>query len=353
MAVEIRGVLSGITGTFPAGLHVLLGRTGSGKTSLLRAIVGLDRTPGGRVLVDGSDVSGVPVAKRGVAFVYQQFVNYPSFTVRRNIAAPLEIARLAPAEIERRVQALAAKLHLAPLLDRLPDELSGGQQQRVAIARALAKQSKLLLLDEPLGNLDYKLREELRREIKSLVVSGGGVTDGVVLYATSDPLEALEMGGTVWVLHQGALLQHGPALDVWRRPANATVGAIFDDPPMSFVDVELGSGEVRFEGAEPFVAPPHLAALAPGRWRLGIRADHLRLRPSAAGDPKLRAAIELEEVTGSETVLHARVGASTVVAREPGVLAHALGESVDLFLRAGRVLAFHPSDGTLAAAPES
>jgi len=342
--------LAGIGGVFPAGLHVLLGRTGAGKTSLLRVIAGLDRADRGRVLTDGRDVTTVPVAKRGVAFVYQQFVNYPSFTVRRNISAPLEIAKVAPAEIERRVKAVAAMLHLETMLDRLPAQLSGGQQQRLAIARALAKESSLLLLDEPLGNLDYKLREELRRELKDLV---GARPAGVVFYATSDPLEALEMGGTVWVLHEGRLLQHGPALDVWRRPATATVGAVFDDPPMSFLDAELIQGEIHLDGAEPFAAPTHLAALAPGRWRLGVRADHLRTRPSSPSDPKLPASIELSEVTGSETVLHARVGAATVVAREAGVHGRALGEHIDLFLRAGSLLAFHPADGTLAAAPQA
>lgn len=356
MQVELDGItsvvggethLAGISGVFPAGLHVLLGRTGAGKTSLLRVIAGLDRADRGRVLAEGRDVTGVPVAKRGVAFVYQQFVNYPSFTVRRNIAAPLEIAKLAPAEIERRVRAVAAMLHLEPMLDRLPAQLSGGQQQRLAIARALAKESPLLLLDEPLGNLDYKLREELRRELKELV---GSRPAGVVFYATSDPLEALEMGGTVWVLHEGRLLQHGPALDVWRRPATATVGTVFDDPPMSFLDAELFGGQIRLDGVDPFAAPAHIAALAPGPWRLGVRADHLRTRPATPADPKLPATIELSEVTGSETVLHARVGSAAVVAREAGVHGHRLGERIELFLRSGSLLAFAP-DGSLAAAP--
>lgn len=349
MELVLESLLRGISGRFPAGLHVILGRTGAGKTSLLRVIAGLERATGaGRITVDGADVTQAPVSKRNVAFVYQQFVNYPSFTVRRNIAAPLENAKLDRAEIERRVAAIAKTLHLETMLDRLPAELSGGQQQRVAIARALAKDSKLLLLDEPLGNLDYKLREELRREVRDLVRARAGA---VVLYATSDPLEALELGGTAWVLHEGRLLQSGPVLDVWQRPATRQVGTIFDDPPMSFVDADLADGRVTLDGAEPFAAPKHLATLAPGRWTLGVRADHVRTRPASPDDAKLPASIELEEVTGSETVLHARVGSTMLVAREAGVLSHELGARVDLYLRANRVLAFHLSDGTLAAAP--
>ena len=278
-------------------------------------------------------------------------MNYPSFTVRENIAAPLRNATLPVAEIERRVREVAALLHLEDLLDRLPAQLSGGQQQRLAIARALAKDAGLLLLDEPLANLDYKLREELRREVRSLVASRAS-SGGVVIWASSDPLEALELGGTVHVLHEGRVLQSGRALDVWRQPATETVGAIFDDPPMTFLDAELTAGVLRVDGVPAFPAPTHLSALAPGRWRLGVRADHLRTRRASPGDPVFPAVVELEEVTGSETFLHARVGRAAVVAREPGVGAHRLGERVELFLRVDRILAFMPG-GALAAAPAS
>ena len=342
--------LDGVTASFGPGLHVLLGRTGAGKTPLLRVIAGLDRPDRGRVLADGADVTRVPVRRRGVAFVYQQFVNYPSFTVRRNIAAPLEIAGLGAGEIDRRVREAAAKLHLEERLERLPVELSGGQQQRLAIARALVKGSALLLLDEPLANLDYKLREELRREVKSLVAARAAA-GGVVLYATSDPLEALQLSGTVWIMNGGRMLQHGPALDVWRRPASATVGEVFDDPPMSFLDAELAGGELRLEGAPAFRAPAHLAALTAGRWRLGVRADHLRTAAASPTDARLPAIVDLAEATGSETLLHARAGGAAVVAREPGGASHRRGETIDLFLRADRVLAFDPNDGRLAAAP--
>jgi glycerol transport system ATP-binding protein len=150
----------------PGAVTVLLGATQAGKTTLMRVMAGLDAPSAGRVLVDGRDVTGVPVRERNVAMVYQQFINYPSMTVADNIASPLKLrGGLRQGGIAQRVRELAEKLHIEPFLDRLPAELSGGQQQRVALARALAKKAPLMLLDEPLVNLDYKLREELRDEL--------------------------------------------------------------------------------------------------------------------------------------------------------------------------------------------
>ena len=154
----------------PRAVTVLLGATQAGKTSLMRVMAGLDAPSRGRVFADGADVTGRPVRERNVAMVYQQFINYPSMTVAQNIASPLKLRR--ESGIDARVRELAAKLHIEPFLDRLPAELSGGQQQRVALARALAKNAPLMLLDEPLVNLDYKLREELREELSLLFATG-------------------------------------------------------------------------------------------------------------------------------------------------------------------------------------
>ena len=165
------------------------------------------------MLADGADVTGVPVRERNVAMVYQQFINYPSMTVSDNIASPLRL-RGEQGRSTARVRELAAKLHIEPFLDRLPAELSGGQQQRVALARALAKNAPLMLLDEPLVNLDYKLREELREELSQLFASG----DSTVVYATTEPTEALLLGGYTAVLDAGELLQYGPTAEVFHRP---------------------------------------------------------------------------------------------------------------------------------------
>lgn len=190
----------------PGAVTVLLGATQAGKTSLMRLMAGLDVPSKGRVLVDGVDVTGTPVRERNVAMVYQQFINYPSMTVFQNIASPLKLRGESAATVRAKVQALAEKLHIEVFMERLPAELSGGQQQRVALARALAKGAPLMLLDEPLVNLDYKLREELREELSQLFATGGAT----VVYATTEPAEALLLGGYTAVMDAGELLQYGP-----------------------------------------------------------------------------------------------------------------------------------------------
>ena len=203
--------------------NIILGRTLAGKTSLLRIIAGLDRPTRGRVSVDGVDVTGVSVRKRSVAMVYQQFVNYPSMTVYKNIASPLKVAGVAPAEIDRRVRETAGMLHIDHLLERLPAELSGGQQQRTAIARALVKEAQVLLLDEPLVNLDYKLREDLRIELQEIFAS----RRSIVVYTTTEPSEALMLGGNIVVLDEGRILQTGETPTVYHNPATLKVAEGF------------------------------------------------------------------------------------------------------------------------------
>ncbi|HTG19142.1 MAG TPA: ABC transporter ATP-binding protein, partial [Reyranella sp.] len=187
----------------PGTLSVLLGPTLAGKTSLMRLLAGLDPPTTGRVVVNGKDVTGVDVRKRSVAMVYQQFVNYPSFTVFENIASPLRVQGRPNEEVERRVGEVAGLLRLEPYLDRLPLALSGGQQQRTAIARALVKGADLVLLDEPLANLDYKLREELRAELPRIFEVSGAI----FVYATTEPSEALLLGGRTICLSEGRALQ--------------------------------------------------------------------------------------------------------------------------------------------------
>src|SRR5438874_2396116 len=212
---------------------VLLGATQAGKTTLMRVMAGLDAPAKGRVMADGHDVTGKPVRERNVAMVYQQFVNYPSMTVADNIASPLKLRKdaLSKREIDVRVNEIAARLHIEPFLRRLPAELSGGQQQRVALARALAKNAPLMLLDEPLVNLDYKLREELREELSNLFATG----DSTVVYATTEPTEALLLGGYTAVLDAGELLQYGPTAEVFHKPKSIRVARAFSDPPMNLM----------------------------------------------------------------------------------------------------------------------
>ena len=190
----------------PGTMNVLLGPTQAGKTTLMRLMAGLDKPTSGRILVDGKDVTGVPVRQRSVAMVYQQFMNYPSLSVYENIASPLRVARLSAEEIDRRVLQAARLLGLESMLDRAPHQLSGGQQQRTAIARAIVKGADLVLLDEPLANLDYKLREELREELPPILKQAGAI----LVYATAEPLEALLLGGITATLSEGRVIQRGP-----------------------------------------------------------------------------------------------------------------------------------------------
>jgi glycerol transport system ATP-binding protein len=318
----------------PGTVSVLLGATQAGKTTLMRLMAGLDAPTRGRVLVDSQDVTGKPVRERQVAMVYQQFINYPSMSVFDNIASPLKLrGRLDKAAVAARVQALAERLHIEDFLQRLPAELSGGQQQRVALARALAKDAPLMLLDEPLVNLDYKLREELRDELSALFAAG----DSTVVYATTEPTEALLLGGWTAVMDAGELLQYGPTAEVFHRPASLRVARAFSDPPMNLVA----------DGA-PRLGLSIAAATPAGT--VGLRASALRLR-QRPGDIALPGTVELAEISGSDTFVHASTAAGELVAQFTGVHFFDLGAPITLYLDPAQVYVFG-ADGTLALAPE-
>ncbi len=331
----------------PGRFYVLLGPTLAGKTTLMRLMAGLDRPTAGRVRVDGQDVTGVPVRKRNVAMVYQQFVNYPSFTVYENIASPLRRAGKPKAEIDAAVREAAAALKLDNLLDRLPGQLSGGQQQRTALARALVKEADLLLLDEPLVNLDYKLREELRVELRQIFAR----RRAIVVYATTEPAEALMMGGDTLVLHEGRVLQHGPTHQVYHHPASATVGRTFSDPPMNFVAGEVADGRARLGERIALPLSGHLAQLRPGRYQFGVRAGHLTVARRHDDDVAFAARVELAEISGSETFVHVDLGGgASWVVQEDGVHSLDLGEEIAAYIDPRHVYAFD-LDGRLVASP--
>ncbi len=326
----------------PGTVSVLLGATQAGKTTLMRLMAGLDMPSHGRVLVDDADVTGMPVRQRDVAMVYQQFINYPSMTVFDNIASPLKLrpraVRLDAAGIDRRVRELAEKLHIEPFLGRLPAALSGGQQQRVALARALAKDAPLMLLDEPLVNLDYKLREELRDELAALFASGGGT----VVYATTEPTEALLLGGYTAVLDAGELLQYGPTAEVFHRPVSIRVARAFSDPPMNLLAMNARTADALRPGLD-------LPQATPGS-TIGLRASALRLQPRP-GDLALAGSVELAEISGSDTFVHVDTPAGELVAQLTGVHYFKLGAPVTLHLDRSQLYVFAP-DGSLSLAPE-
>ena len=350
-AVELRrridGVahLDGVSCVLERGrFYVVVGPTLSGKTSLLHALAGLTPMDSGAISLDGADLADIPVWSRSVSMVYQQFINYPHLSVFENIAFPLRRRRLAQAEIERRVRAIAETVGLAQLLERLPGALSGGQQQRVALARSLVKGSDLLLLDEPLVNLDYKLREQLRDEFLNIFAAQGR---SILVYTTADPNEALLFDAEVLVMHEGRLLQTGSAQNVYARPATTTVARIFSDPPMNLLPGSLDDGGLRLADDVRLPRPRHLDSLAPGPYVFGIHPGDVAL--GAAG---VTTEVELAEISGSETFLHVRRAEMRLVAHLSGVHAYALGENVQAVLDGAKLFAFRP-DGGLAAAPAS
>ncbi|KAB0576715.1 ABC transporter ATP-binding protein [Ideonella dechloratans] len=328
----------------PGAVTVLLGATQAGKTSLMRIMAGLDTPSTGRVRVDGRDVTGLPVRQRNVAMVYQQFINYPSMTVYDNIASPLRLGGRPAAEIDRQVRALAERLHIEVFLERLPAELSGGQQQRVALARALAKGAPLMLLDEPLVNLDYKLREELREELCQLFASG----ESTVVYATTEPAEALLLGGWTAVMDQGELLQYGPTAEVFHHPRSIRVARAFSDPPMNLLAAQATEGGLQLAGGPALalaLPPTGQAALT-----VGVRASALRVAPRA-GDVALPGSVELAEISGSDTFVHVQTAVGELVAQLTGVHEFDLGAPITLHASPAQVHVFD-ARGELLLAPQ-
>jgi glycerol transport system ATP-binding protein len=355
MALVLEGILRSVGGVahvapttleLPRGsLTVLLGPTLAGKTSLLRLMAGLDRPDAGRLLLDGVDITRAPVRGRKVAMVYQQFINYPTLSVFENIASPLRVAGRSRGQIADKVQAAARLLKLEPYLDRRPAELSGGQQQRTAIARALVKDADLVLMDEPLANLDYKLREELRAELPRIFETTGAI----FVYASTEPAEALMFGANVATLHQGRVTQFGPAAEAFRRPVDLLSAQTFSDPPLNIFAAVKADGAIRLAAGETLPANA-LPTLPEGPVTLAARAHDLALAP-AAGAVALAGRVKVSEIAGSETFVHVALGDGIDrVVQAPGVHRHEPEEPVSVWLDPRRLFAFG-ADGALLAAP--
>ncbi|MDJ0884395.1 MAG: ABC transporter ATP-binding protein [Desulfobacterales bacterium] len=339
--------LSGINLEFPAGSrNVLLGRTLAGKTSLLRILAGLDKPTRGRILIDGRDVTGVSVRKRSVAMVYQLFINYPSLTVYDNIASPLKTSGIAKSEIDRQVREIAAMLRIDDLLDRLPAELSGGQQQRTAIARAMVKNAELLLMDEPLVNLDYKLREELRVELQEIFSQ----RKAIVVYTTTEPTEALMLGGNITVLDEGRILQTGATHETYRNPATVKVAEVFSDPPINFLRGRIQGAKARIGEGIQIPLNGAMQSLGDGEYDFGIRSNHFFLARTGENDCQVEAQVELAEINGSETFIHFHHGDARLVAQEDGIYPHRIGSAITLYVNP-RCLFVFDLKGNLVAAP--
>lgn len=326
--------------------NVILGRTLAGKTSLLRIMAGLDRPTHGNIFVDGNDVTGTSVRKRSVSMVYQQFINYPSLTVFKNIASPLKISGLNKKEIDRRVRETAEMLHLESLLNRLPSELSGGQQQRIAIARALIKDAELLLMDEPLVNLDYKLREELRIDLQEIFKQ----RKAIVVYTTTEPTEALMLGGNIVVIDEGRVLQTGDTSEVYHNPATIKVAEVFSDPPINCISGTVQGSTARLGHDIEIPLEGHMKSLPAGKYKFGVRSHLLFLSRTSEGDSEIQARVELSEISGSETFIHINYNNSRLVVQENGIQPLRIGAEISIYVNPSCFFVYDEA-GTLVAAP--
>ena len=347
LSAGVTPVISDVSLTLEAGtMNVLLGPTLAGKTTLMRLMAGLDRPTTGRLFWNGKDISRVPVRQRSVAMVYQQFVNYPTLSVYENIASPLRVAGLPRAEIEARVGEAAKLLRLEPLLKRMPAQLSGGQQQRTAIARALVKRAELVLLDEPLANLDYKLREELREELPRIFAATGAV----LVYATTEPGEALLLGGRSITLHEGAVTQVGPTAQVYRVPANIEAARVFSDPPLNELKLEKRGAMLVLADGRQVPVVEALAGLPDGPWRIGFRVDAMSVAQGPAAGISFPGKVVVTEISGSESFVHVAVNGAVWVSLEAGVRDWPLGTAVNVTIDPVKILVFDAA-GKLASKP--
>jgi sn-glycerol 3-phosphate transport system ATP-binding protein len=290
----------------PGSLVVLLGPSGCGKSTLLRVLAGLEEATGGAVQLGGRDVTGLPPAVRGISMVFQSYALFPHLSVAENILFGLRARKVARAERDARLSRTAAMMGLAPLLERRPGQLSGGQQQRVALARAIVAEAPVCLMDEPLSNLDAKLRAEMRHEIRSLQ-QRLGLT---MVYVTHDQVEAMSMADQVVLMRDGRIEQDATPTELYARPATAFAAGFIGTPPMSLLRLEAAPGGACIAGAPEYAVAPLEAVGA----LLGLRPEDVA-PTDRHGVP---AIVHGAEFLGAETVLRCAVGSEVVQARIPG-----------------------------------
>ena len=330
--------LNDVSFNFKKGnLYTILGRTLSGKTTFLKTIAGLLNPDSGNLSFEDNDFIKIPVWERNVAMVYQQFINYPHLNVYENIIFPLKQRKISEDQIKKDVEEALKTVGLVGFENRKIQELSGGQQQRVALARSLAKKAKILLLDEPLVNLDYKLREQLREEFKRIFTQGLS-EDTILIYSTTDPQEVMELNGEVIVLDEGKVLQKGPAKEIFENPRTLKVAEISNDPPMNILKGTKNSEKLSFENIL-INSPSHFKNLSDQGYNFGIRASEIKL-----DDQGEEFEIELAEISGSETLLHLKKGESKVIALVEEVMNFKIHEKVKIKFNENKLYAFDQNE---------
>ena len=315
-------------------INVLLGSTLAGKTTLMQIMAGLDKPTSGEIWFNDENVTGKAVQKRNCSMVYQQFINYPNFTVFENIASPLKITGVKPDEIKERVGKVAELLKLSAMLNKKPDELSGGQQQRTALARALVKDSDLILLDEPLANLDFKLREELREELPKLFED----RDCIVVYATTEPLDALMIGGNTATLLEGNVIQYGKTLNVYKKPENLTSAKVFSDSPMNIAEISKSGEMIKLKDNN--VQWKSNVQIKDGNYKIGIRPHNITTYREGDNSVEINGKVLISELSGSESLIHFTNGKLNWVSLSNGIQQKNIGENTKLFMNVDEFLYF-------------
>ena len=315
-------------------INVLLGSTLAGKTTLMQIMAGLDKPTSGEIWFNDENVTGKAVQKRNCSMVYQQFINYPNFTVFENIASPLKITGVKPDEIKERVGKVAELLKLSAMLNKKPDELSGGQQQRTALARALVKDSDLILLDEPLANLDFKLREELIEELPKLFED----RDCIVVYATTEPLDALMIGGNTATLFEGNVIQYGKTLNVYKKHENLTSAKVFSDPPMNIAEISKSGEMIKLKDND--VQWKSNVQIKDGNYKIGIRPHNITTYKEGDNSVEINGKVLISELSGSESLIHFTIGKLNWVSLSNGIQQKNIGENTKLFMNVDEFLYF-------------
>ncbi|MCE4537995.1 ABC transporter ATP-binding protein [Pelomonas sp. P7] len=322
---------------------VLLGPSGCGKSTLLHTIAGLNPVSGGSIRIGEQDMTQAEPSQRGVGMVFQSYALYPTMTVKENLAFPLKMAKMGKAETEKRVAAAAEMLQLGPLLERRPGQLSGGQRQRVAIGRAVVREAKVLLLDEPLSNLDAKLRTDLRRELKTLHARLGNT----MIYVTHDQVEAMTLATRIVVMHQGVIQQIGTPAEVYDKPDNLRVAGFVGSPAINRIEGRVGEGGQFVAPGLSLPLPAGLASRPQGEvLTLAVRPENVRL---GSGQP-FSADIQLIEPLGNQHVVWMNCAGTTVSAVLPGQPEVADGARVAFGFDAAKMLWFD-AEGTRLEVP--
>ncbi|MEN3360771.1 MAG: multiple sugar transport system ATP-binding protein [Mycobacteriales bacterium] len=325
---------------------VLVGPSGCGKTTLLRMIAGLETPDSGEIRIRGRDVTDLPARQRNVSMVFQSYAIFPHLRVRQNIAFGLTVHKVPKADIDQRVAQAADLLNLTDYLDRYPAQLSGGQRQRVAVARAIVVNADVLLMDEPLSNLDALLRLQFRTELKKIVQELGATT----VYVTHDQAEALSLGDRVAVMRAGRVVQLGPPIEVYDKPAEQFVGGFLGSPPMNFLPAVVrmdGEGAQLAVGEQRLTAPDFLAGYADQPVLIGVRAENIDVTPEAAG--AVTAKVVVLEPTGAAVLITVQLDGHELKVQAPASFQTEPGKDIRLGFHPDRMRLYDPQSALALA----